>query len=218
MNTVKTPFNLVIASILLVILICGCTQNQNEIKSPIVSQTTSEATTPEAGQKWLTYDNPEAGIKMKYPVEWNVNLIPNNYNESHPGEYILLLRFDPDSNDPSINQTARVIVSATDVSTDPYAGPYDLDNKLYLLKRDYPNHEILEASSNYTLSSNPAYRVIHIGKPKIGGEEFGEDEQLMEIGTTKNKWVYTFLYSAPKDKYSKYLNTINEMVDSFTIT
>jgi hypothetical protein len=215
MKKVKTPRNAVIACILLTILICGCTQNQNATKSRVTPQTISEATPSETGQKWLTYDNPGAGIKMKYPVGWKVGPLKSNFTDHYPDAYLLLLKFQPETYNASSDHRESVFVRVQDLVLNE---SYTLDLMLYELKKDQPDLVVLEASSNYTLSSNHAVKIAYGAKTNLTGIKGEYDYIWMLFWTVKNNRVYVFSYSAPKDRYPMFTDTINEMIDSFTIS
>lgn len=224
MKTMKTQFNAVIASILLVVLICGCTQNQNEIKSPVAPQTTSEAapstvsqtitgsTTSESEQKFLTYDDPEGGIRIKYSKDWyisdNSTVLVKKSNEERPEEHIVAgAYFVPKFEGPD-KQYERFFIQVNDRSAEHMTLEAYTNMRLSLEKND-THFEILE-SSDYTLSSSPAYRMVRASK------EYGSKD--MCIWTVMNNKSYLIVFAADEDIYSKDIEMVNEMVDSFTIT
>ena len=206
MKTAKNQFKAVIASVLLAILICGCTQNQNDIKGPAVPQKASEATLPTTGQKFLVYNNPEAGIEMKYPADW---LKCEGIGEN--GDLNLSFSLGGSDVDTLMRiGRANVAVWVWDLSAKPTTLKEWANQRISFANSISPGLRV-DSSDNYTLSSKPAYGIFR-------SSENGYKD--MEIFTVKNNKLYLIRYYSEYNitAYPRNLETAKEMIDSFTIS
>jgi len=67
-------------------------------------------------------------------------------------------------------------------------------------------------SSAVTLAGIPGHRVVYTGK------QGQYDLKWMQVWTMQNNKAYVISYTAETGKYSTFLGTVQEMIDSFEIT
>jgi len=72
--------------------------------------------------------------------------------------------------------------------------------------------QIIQASTNGTLASKPAYTLVSTG------EIFKNIRyQTMEVGTLSGNSKYTIIFEALASNYFTYLPTAQKMIDSFKL-
>ena len=95
----------------------------------------------------------------------------------------------------------------------PTSGLDEYKNKrLQKIKRNNPNTIITdETNPATTLSQKAAYKFV------FSRTENQCQFQVQEIGTVSDGNAYYITYTAPKQKYNKYLGVMEDMINSFEI-
>jgi S1-C subfamily serine protease len=175
---------------------------------PFVS---SSATPSSTTSNILTYQNSSYGIRIQYPANWTKDeqdvdpndTITNIVTFSSP----LTSRFDIYSENLGIglerltDQNMTLKEYTTSLITD--------------YNETLTDFNLIELNTNITLgggNNNTAYRLIYTDR------EDNINYKTMEIGTIIGDKVYYIQYIAEENKYSKYLPTIQMMINSFQIT
>ncbi|QLE56216.1 serine/threonine-protein kinase [Nostoc sp. TCL26-01] len=155
---------------------------------------------------FATYEGLNSGITIKYPSE-NWQLIKPS--DDIGGE---LIRFIPKNQ----NQTDSCLLEIT-INTN------ELPQKLLSLEeyknlafrkitRNNPNQQITDNSQpSTTLSKFQAYKLTYTR------QEEQCKLQSMEIGTVRNGKAYFITYTAEDKEYNKYLDVVEEMINSLEI-
>lgn len=101
----------------------------------------------------MSYENSNYGIKIKYPVNWQRQDVPNRITQ----EVVTFLS-------PKQSETDKFQEKLT-ISVDNFSGTLDDANKTYTneIKQNLPEAKIIEQSST-TLAFQPANQLIFTGK------------------------------------------------------
>jgi hypothetical protein len=163
-----------------------------------VPQTKIDETPSRTGGKFIVYDDPELGMRIKYPANW----VREKSGFRDVQDFSFSIRSTVTNSSPYGGGSVKIeIIPAKNRTLEEYT-----NEELSALKRY--SYEINE-STDYTLSSSPAHRAVMTNKVH---------DNVMEIWTVKNNTIYKIEYSANSDTYLEYLNQANEMIDSFTFT
>lgn len=189
-----------------IVLISGCVQQtpkmgelgaETVVKTPATQlpdetpTTTQPPETPTTTQppaiNFLTYENPMYGIRIKYPQGWKRREAPDMVGFASP------------------EKDASLIVNVFDISTHPVTLE---EYKQHLVNQcKTPDCNIID-SGDTTLANNPAYKLVYTMEGPLN---------MMVIFTIKDNKLYSLTYTAGSNEYSKYLDTVDEMVNSFEI-
>ena len=169
-------------------------------KEPIPIQS-SEPHLSETTKKFLTYDNPSDGIKIKYPMDWVQEDILGGIS----------YYFYPQNRDDTNSYYAEGLMVTPGVFDDPQLTLDQYTEKtIEIYKNDNPEWVIID-SSKATLSGSQAHKFIVTYKD----EEF--NVKSMFIWTIRNNKPYIISYTAEQDRYETLLGTAQEMINSFEI-
>ncbi len=199
-----------------IIFISGCIQQQpttTTTTTTIIGQTTttikstattttSTTTTTQPTTNFLTYESSAHGIRLKYPSDWT---------KTEQIEGNLVAFYSPME---SLLDTYR---EGLGVAVQNISHPMTLDEytQLSLDQLKQISNTIIIDSSATTLAGSPAHKVVYTGKIELSDKQV--DVKFMQVYTIKDNKVYILTYVAEAKKYSKFLGTIQEMVDSFEI-
>jgi hypothetical protein len=145
----------------------------------------------------LTYKNPNYGLEMQYPSNWDKDL-----NVSSPD----VVTFYPSA----VNSNASLTVTIDDISDEkgiPLA-QYASDSN-DAIKHETKDFKLLGLTTNNTLAGLPAYKSVYT----YAGDN-NSTVQGIEIGAIKGDKVYIFTYEAGPNEYYTYLPTIRNMIYS----
>lgn len=173
------------------------TQKMEIKKKTLTSTTPPQPTRPSF--RFLTYDNFFYHIRIKYPSVWTKS-------EEIIGTIVAFLSPQESSSD-SFRENLNVYIGnlSQSMTLDDYI---DLSNNQ--LKQLITDYSIIDSSAT-TLAGNPAHKVIFTGK------QGGFNLKWMQVYMIKNNRDYVISYTAEEDKYSYFLGTIQEMINSFEI-
>lgn len=146
---------------------------------------------------FLTYENSTLGVKIQYPSDWKRAESNSNITFTSPLA----------SNSDRYREKLELKVNSLlqNVTLDEYSSAV-----IKKLKESSANFRILEVATT-TLAGNPAKKMVF-----TSGE--GQNNlKVVEIWTINDDKAYSIQYSSEAQKYSKYLATIQKMVNSFEI-
>ncbi|HIK06650.1 MAG TPA: serine/threonine protein kinase [Trichormus sp. M33_DOE_039] len=148
----------------------------------------------------LSYTNDSAGIKIKYPPNWERQDIQNILTQE------LVTFLSPKQNDANNFQDKLTI------NVGKFAGTLDESKNLFIqeIKNTLPEANIV-STSTATLANKRAYQLIFTGK--------NENTRLknLQIWTLKDEQTYVITYTATIDDYDKFLPLAEKMIQSFEI-
>lgn len=166
--------------------------------------TLPQSPTPPAAApaSFSTYQNPTYNIEIKYPQDWKKQ-------EAYSGS---IVSFMSPAKTSAGSQTNLSVFTPRDIS----AKPLTLDQLTQQLSNAikqtqmYTDINIVDSGAAI-LSNNPAHRLT------ITGKKGQFNLQLMEIYTIKNNKVYMLQYGGEISSYPVFLDTAQQMIDSFKI-
>ena len=153
-----------------------------------------------AQEQFLTYENPELGISIQYPSNWEklVNLDkfvtftapPETDTRIYPAALGLKVQ-ELSSKNISLQEITKVQMSN--------------------LKKSNPNLNVLESTSS-TIADKPSHKIVFSA---IDNKEV--ERKAMQVWTVIGNKAFLITYKAEPDKFSSYLPTIERMIDSFKV-
>ena len=173
----------------------------------------------------LTFEDPNNGIeRIQYPYEWT-KVMQTQVQGEKAGEgkeqrndKTRLTLSSPIVNDTDKFQERVVLTidetllaSLPDIRLDQY-----LDVVTGAYKQEFGEFDfklIDSDTENVRLSGNPAYMFVY----NYTDPEFGTIQE-QEVGTIVDNKIFYITYLAQADKYSEYLNTAQDIINSFQIT
>lgn len=178
----------------------GCSQPASSTETSTNAQQ-PETQAIETPSGFLTYENSAAGIRITHPAEWNTR-------ENVMGMTVAFL--SPKEN-PQDDFQENLNVYIEDIS----AQPMTLDGYFSLsvsgLKQYITDYAEVESSPT-TLGGEPARKLVFTGTQ--GTYSF----KWMQIVTLKGNKAYVVTYTAEQDKYPVFLDTAQQITDSFEFT
>lgn len=170
---------------------------------PSAEEAIQRETTQLTTINFLTYENPTYGIGIKYPQDWT--------KKERTTEGTKAVAFlSPKKDDSEMSQVGLeifVLDMPTQVTLDEYTQSVV---NTQITDCEMPNCNIID-SGDTTLANNLAYKLIRTT------ETSQHKLTSMSIWTIKDNKLYSLMYTAESAEYSKYLDTVNEMIDSFEI-
>lgn len=178
------------------------TQN-NATTNPVPHPSQTNHITTTTNNNFLTYQNPNYGIKMQYPSDWSAS-------QSGLRDYTNVIAFYSPLENISDVFPEHLTLSITDYSQHITLQEFNtvLNNTL-----KQPGVKILE-STPITLAHNPAHKIVFL--PPAGNVPIKFETML--VWTVKSDKVYIISYNSEAARYSTYLPTIQKMINSFEIT
>jgi eukaryotic-like serine/threonine-protein kinase len=209
MKKTKLYIGILILLVVAVIVISGCTKEiakPKETVSPPITETKETTPTqpsePPASEttKFQTYDSSAYGIRIKYPSDWTKN-------EQVMGTVAAFLSSQESASD-IFQENLNVIVQ--DLSTQPMTLEEYTELSVGQVEQFITDANILDSSAT-TLDGNSAHKVVYTGK------QGQYNLKWMQIWTVKDNTAYVLSYTAEVNKYSDFLDTAQEMINSFEI-
>ena len=149
---------------------------------------------------FLTYQDSALGIKIDYPVGW--------IHELHPGSLVTFLAsLESDSN----TYQAGLGITVQHLGSGNTSLNEVTKVQIKNLTQSHPDFKLTE-STNSILAGNIAHKIVFSATDNMKHER-----TAMQIWTLKGDKAYLITYKAEPGKYSKYLPTIQKMIDSFQI-
>ncbi|MBD2362735.1 protein kinase domain-containing protein [Anabaena sp. UHCC 0399] len=156
---------------------------------------------------FITYEGVNSGITIKYPSEnWQLIKPPSGDFEDE------VIRFVPKNQNQQNKCILEVVINTQELPKKLLSLDEFKNEALKQIQRNNPNQQFTDASQpSTTLSKFPAYKLNYTrqdGECKL---------QAMEIGTVRNGKAYFITYTAEEKEYNKYLDVVEEMINSFEI-
>jgi serine/threonine-protein kinase len=149
---------------------------------------------------FLTYQDSALGIKIDYPVGWT--------HELHAGSLVTFLAsLESDSN----TYPAGLGVTVKHLGSRNTSLNEVTKVQIKNLTQSHPDFKLVE-STNSILAGNIAHKIVFSATDNMIHER-----KAMQIWTFKGDNAYLITYKAEPGKYSKYLPTVQKMIDSFQI-
>ncbi len=158
----------------------------------------SQLITP--ASKFLIYENPSYGIKIKYPESWVRQDVANPVT----GELVTFL--SPKQSDADKFQEKLTI------GTETFSSTLDESRNLFIkeIKNSLSGANIVDTSET-TLANKRASKLVFTGRS-------GENSlKNLQVWTLKGDQAYIITYTATVDDYDKFVQTAQQMIQSFEI-
>jgi serine/threonine-protein kinase len=150
----------------------------------------------------ITYEDPNFGIKIKYPQSWARQEISNLITKE------VVAFISPGESDSDRFQE-KIIISVEDLSSPLSLSEYTDKSKQEIMQQT-SNYKILN-EGDYTLAGKAAHRVVY-------SSQDGDNKlKTMEVWMLKNYQAYSITYVAETDKYDKFFNTAEKMIKSLQV-
>ena len=153
-----------------------------------------------AQEQFLTYENPESGISILYPSNWEKLANLDNF----------VTFTAPPETDTRI-YPAALGLKVQELSSQNI--PLQEITKVQMsdLKKSNPDLNVLESTPT-TIAGKPAQKIVFSA---IDNEDV--ERKAMQIWTAIGNKAVLITYKADPDKFSSYLPTIERMIDSFKV-
>jgi eukaryotic-like serine/threonine-protein kinase len=171
--------------------------------SASIGMTSAAATTTTGGYSFLAYSDPILGIKIEYPSGWTQAL---------EGAGLVTFTANLESDDSNTYPAAvgikvQNLVSSKNISLNEITKIQIKD-----LKQSHPDFKLIESTESMLGGNNMAHKIVFTAT-----DDREHQRKAMQIWTLKGDKAYLITYKAEPEKYSKYLPTIQKMIDSFQI-
>lgn len=147
--------------------------------------------------EFLTYDDLITGFSMKYPSDWD--------RSQHLDKSVTFVA--PRESNSEINP-ADIAVMVKDIGSNTTMGSIT-QTQLNTLENLYPDIQVLE-SIETTFLGNPAHMIIFTATDNTQNLR-----KAMQIWFKEDTKAYLITYKSDNDNFSKYLPTIDKMLNSF---
>ena len=149
-----------------------------------------------AAEGWLSYENKQAGVKLKYPPDWVMT-------ETLAGAVVA---FGVPKEKANLKMVENVTVTVQDLTPDAtlekYSRAYEEQRK-----NDPIAPKVIE-SRKTTLGGLAARRIVCLGKQKEMEIEF------LQVWTIKDHKSYLLTYGAEKNTYAKFVKEAEKIISS----
>jgi serine/threonine-protein kinase len=158
------------------------------------------------GVEFSTYINSVHGLRMDYPSDWEVS-----EHESHEeGLFASLFMSQQENSSDNFQENVNVLVR--DMSDYPITFENFTTVNLQLLEQLTLGSFTLITSTQTTLAGNEAHKIVYT----LGSNGY-PTMKLMQVWTVKDDVAYVITYTALDDAYSRFLATVQHMIDSLEI-
>jgi serine/threonine-protein kinase len=206
---------LVIAAILIALVLPSFKKEvgvkKEEVKKEVTvkeekpqEEVTEEKVEKKVPEGFLTYTDATYKIKLVYPKEW----------EKKVGELGTIVAFlsPPESASDTFRENVNIAIE--DISSRPMTLDEYTNLSLSQLDQFVQNANVLESGED-TLGGIRAHRLVYTGEMESNGKIY--TLKWLQVYTIKNNKVYMFTYTSAEDSYSDYLDSVEQMIDSFEI-
>lgn len=192
----------------------------------IIPDVEGESQTDQVGINSTTYENSTLGIRIEHPTNWKPFEKTSVATSADVIEFIPFVESEHDPLTPffsiSIEDLEKVKVSQK-VGNESVLGTRInnnsaleiLTNRNLELAKSLPDFNITEFNRTSILSGIPAYKIVYTFSDP--GSPLLPLFKSMNLWTVKDGKAYTISYSASESEFSNHLETIQNMIDSFTI-
>ena len=204
----------ILPSVSMVIMIGSLSSNATfDMLSYILPQEAIARTTTtrndDGNNNMLTYENSTYGMRMQYPSDWHKeeNVSSGSDNNSM---LVNVVRFSSPFKNTSDTTSESLDLKVDNISDiKPITLAQYANDTINDIRQDF---KIIELDTNSSLGGNPAFKLVYTGI------EEGVNLQAMLILTIKGDKAYIISYIAEPTKFSFYLPTLQNMINSFQIT
>ena len=153
---------------------------------------------------FITYNNPNLGIKIQYPADWT-----KEEKDFGLGKNILFLA--PGS---PIKYAEKLFIDVLDENRSSLSGIVNDEINFNKYKNDaISNYQVIELTPT-VVNNIPAYKIVDTyTDPDIFG-----NVKTMDILILKGNKLYELQFTSEPEKYDILLPTVQRMIDSFQIT
>jgi serine/threonine-protein kinase len=189
---------LCLAAILLCLFSINSNTSYSTTSASDIFNASSSLTT---NNNFITYKDNILGIKIDYPSGW--------IHELHAGG---LLTFLPSHEGYTNTYPAGLGITVAHLKTKNLTLSEITKIQIKNLTQNHPDFRPLE-STDFRLAGNLAHKIVFSATDRMKHER-----KSMQIWTIKEDKAYLITYKAEPMQYSKYLPTIQKMVESFQFT
>lgn len=152
----------------------------------------------------LTYDDPNSGIKIKYPKNWTKQATANSIT----GTEVRFFSPKEGAGDPF---QENLSVEIQDLSAQPVTVQQYTKDALKAIYQFVPNAKILIELKDQNIGNSSGYQVVYTGR------DGGQNLKRMQMWAVKNNKAYVLTYEAEEQKYLEFLPVAQKMIDSVEI-
>jgi serine/threonine-protein kinase len=189
---------LCLATTLLCLLSIGSNTSYTTTSVSAILGSSSQLTT---NNNFITYKDNSLGIKIDYPSGW--------IHELHAGG---LLTFIPSQEGYTNTYPAGLGITVEHLKSKNLTLSEITKIQIKNLTQNHPDFRPQE-STDFRLAGNIAHKIVFTATDSMKHER-----KAMQIWTVKGDKAYLITYKAEPMQYSKYLPTIQKMVESFQFT
>lgn len=153
---------------------------------------------------WDTYENPSVGLRIKYPKDWDVK-------QGVEGTLVTFLspfEGDWDVFRENVNIDVRDLNEARHANLRLFSS-----SAIRQMKAMFPDIIILE-SSPIRVAFREGHRFVYLAENALPGL----DLMSLYVWTISRRNAYILTYSADADSYEDFLETVEEMIESLSIS
>ena len=174
-------------------------KNLSMIKMCLSILAVSLLTTLGCDMRFKPYSNATYGFKIKYPKTWQVR-------ENAEGAAVVFISPKETPLD-TYSENLSIVIQNLNGRAMPL-GQYTQE-AIYQLTHTLRNIQVL-GSSDLSLSGRAAHKFEYLIKGNL-------QIKVMHIWTLKDKAAYQITFGCDVDRCNEYMNTVNEMIDSFEL-
>jgi serine/threonine-protein kinase len=156
-----------------------------------------------AVNNFLVYTNPNHGIRIDYPVNWELD--EHHYNDKFIAHLTSTLKNSSDISPATI--TISVETLKKNISLDNYT-----NTNLAKAKQSLPRFQLIESNAT-TLAGTPAHKIVYTFLSPDPAIQI--PFKSMNIWTIKQGKAYNISYTQTKSQYIEYLPVLVHMIKSF---
>ena len=168
----------------------------------------AQETSSNRNSNFRTFENIAFGLRMLYPSDWTVTEVKSTLSPNASTSAVAFFKAPIKS--PTDMYQENVIINMKGPSPDEVTLRDYTENSLNTF-RNMPNIRLLQSFPN-TLAGLPAYMVVYSENAD------GIDIQKMQIWTiVDNDTAYVVTFGAEQTQFSRYLPTVEYMINSIQI-
>lgn len=168
----------------------------------------AQETSSNRNSNFRTFENIAFGFRMLYPSDWSVTEVKSTLSPNASTSAVAFFKAPMES--PSDVYQENVIINMKGPSPDDLTLRDYTENSLNAF-RNMPNIRLLQSFPN-TLAGLPAHMVVYSENSE------GIDIQKMQIWTiVDNDTAYVVTFGAEQTQFSRYLPSVEQMINSIQI-
>ena len=171
--------------------------NGTQVANPLQAEQSTGVSKTTQDTNVQSYDNPTLGIKIQYPVGWQLEE-DNDKTRFIQQKDIVSLETDVENN---IDSTLSEYVNARTTE----------------LREQRQDFKLIESTPTTISGNYPAHKLIYTFL-KEDGPRAGEFYKVLRIWTIKDHKLYSIAYLSEPDKFSEHLPAVEKAIDTFRIS